>query len=106
MSEAKSHEEHGTAQYYWVWGGLLVLTAVEILLAYKHFFPPVQMLIILLVLSIIKAGMIIAYFMHLKFETKALVLTLLPMWIIVTCLLFVFFPDSFRALQLRWPPQP
>jgi hypothetical protein len=47
--------------------------------------------------------MIIAYFMHLKFERASLVWTLLPMWIIVTCLLLVFFPDSFRASELRFP---
>jgi cytochrome c oxidase subunit 4 len=100
MSEAKAHEEHGTAQYYWVWGGLLVLTAVEILLAYKHFFPPVQMLIILLVLSIIKAGMIIAYFMHLKFESGTMKVALMASLIVCLTLMFTFFPDAMRILQM------
>ena len=52
-----------------MWGGLLVLTAVEVVLAYRQVFQPVRMLEVLLVLSIIKSALIIGYFMHLKFET-------------------------------------
>lgn len=100
MSEAKAHEAHGTAQYYWVWGGLLVLTAVEILLAYKHFFPPVQMLAILLVLSIIKAWLIIAYFMHLKAESGVMKVALMASLVACLSLMSVFFPDAMRILDL------
>ncbi len=83
----------------WVW--LVVLTLVEIFLAYKpmaiHF-----MLTILLGLSIIKAALIVAYFMHLKFERLSLILTIVPMLVVCICLLFVFFPDSFRSSGLRY----
>lgn len=84
-----------------VWGGLLLLTAIEIFLGYR----PMKlqlMLTILLGLSIIKAALIIAYFMHLKFERLSLILTLVPMLVICICLLFVFFPDSFRSFGLRY----
>ena len=101
---AHEHAEASTKTYMIVWAVLLLLSAIEVYLGYIHL-PVALMLSLLMGLSLVKAGMIIAYFMHLKFETTALVLTLLPMWIIVTCLLFVFFPDSFRALELRWPPQ-
>lgn len=100
MSEAKTHEEHGTAQYYWVWGGLLALTAVEIFLAYRQVFPPVQMLIILLVLSFIKAGLIIAYFMHLKFEVGTMKVALMTVLVVCLGLMCVFFADAFRILEL------
>ena len=60
------------------------------------------MLTILMGLSIIKAALIVAYFMHLRFERLSLVLTLVPMLIVCICLLFVFFPDSFRSLNLRY----
>ena len=76
----------------WVW--LVVLTLVEIFLAYKTL-PIHIMLTILLGLSIIKAALIVAYFMHLKFERLSLILTVVPM-------LFVFFPDSFRSSELRY----
>jgi cytochrome c oxidase subunit 4 len=60
------------------------------------------MLTILVGLSIIKAALIVAYFMHLRFERLSLVLTLVPMLVICICLLFVFFPDSFRSKNNRY----
>lgn len=83
----------------WVW--LVVLTLIEIFLAYKPM-SHVVMLTILLGLSIIKAALIMAYFMHLKFERLSLILTLIPMLVVCILLLFVFFPDSFRSIGLRY----
>jgi cytochrome c oxidase subunit IV len=92
----------------WVW--LLVLTLIEIFLAYKPMSTRV-MLTILLGLSIIKAALIVAYFMHLKFERLSLILTIVPMLVVCILLLFVFFPDSLRSAGLRYqfkepPPVP
>lgn len=92
----------------WVW--LVVLTLIEIGLAYKPM-STVMMLSILLGLSIIKAALIVAYFMHLKFERLSLILTIVPMLVVCILLLFVFFPDSFRSRDLRYrfketPPAP
>ncbi|HLM25221.1 MAG TPA: cytochrome C oxidase subunit IV family protein [Pyrinomonadaceae bacterium] len=83
----------------WVW--LVVLTLIEIFLAYKPM-PIKLMLIVLLGLSIIKAALIVAYFMHLKFERLSLILTLVPMLVVCIILLFAFFPDSFRSAGLRY----
>src|ERR1044072_8058046 len=83
----------------WVW--LVVLTLVAILLPYRPI-PIHLMLIVLLGLSIIKAALIMAYFMHLKFERLSLIITLIPMLVVCICLLFVFFPDSFRSQGLRY----
>ena len=83
----------------WVW--LVGLTLVEIFLAYKPM-PIHLMLIVLLGLSIIKAALIVAYFMHLKFERLSLILTIVPMLVVCILLLFVFFPDSYRSLGLRY----
>jgi cytochrome c oxidase subunit IV len=82
----------------WIW--LLVITALEVFLGYIHL-PLFYMLTILMGLSIIKAALIIAYFMHLRFEKLTLVLTLIPALVICICLFAVFFPDSFRSLGLR-----
>jgi cytochrome c oxidase subunit 4 len=84
-----------------IWGWLLGLTLIEIFLAYRPM-PIHFMLTILMGLSIIKAALIVAYFMHLKFERLTLVLTIVPMLVICICLLFVFFPDSFRSSGLRY----
>jgi cytochrome c oxidase subunit IV len=102
MSEhAEEHFAGSNKLFSWIWAWLLILTAIEVFLAYKpmavHF-----MLIILMGLSIIKAALIIAYFMHLKFERFSLILTLVPMLVACICLLFVFFPDSFRSYGLRY----
>jgi cytochrome c oxidase subunit IV len=94
-------QEHGTKLYVTIWIYLLALTAFEVVLAYVHFFTPTHMLVILMVLSIVKAGLIMSYFMHLRFEKTSLILSLVPAVVVVIALLFVFFPDGFRVLELR-----
>src|SRR6266576_6521416 len=102
MSEhADEHFAGSNKLFTSVWVALVVLTLFEILLAYKTM-PIHIMLTILLGLSIIKAALIVAYFMHLKFERLSLILTLVPMLVICICLFFVFFPDSFRSSDLRY----
>ncbi|HEY6231735.1 MAG TPA: cytochrome C oxidase subunit IV family protein [Pyrinomonadaceae bacterium] len=87
----------------WVW--LLVLTGFEVFLGYIRL-PVVYMLVILMGASIVKAALIVAYFMHLRFERVNLVLTIVPAVVIAICLLLVFFPDSFRAKNLRYAAPP
>src|SRR5204863_5093545 len=76
----------------WVW--LLLLTGFEVFLGYIRL-NVVMMLVILMGASIIKAALIVAYFMHLRFERLNLVLTIVPAVVICICLLLIFFPDSF-----------
>jgi cytochrome c oxidase subunit 4 len=87
----------------WIW--LLALTGFEVFLGYINF-NVVLMLVILMGASIIKAALIIAYFMHLRFERLNLILTIVPALVICICLLLVFFPDSFRAKNLRYSGPP
>jgi caa(3)-type oxidase subunit IV len=100
MHDVAKHDD-SKGQYFWVWGALLVLTAVEVVLGYKQVFPPVRMLEVLLVLSVIKSALIIGYFMHLKFETAlmrwVLVLSVVACFIIMY---FFFFPDADRIIHL------
>jgi cytochrome c oxidase subunit 4 len=86
-----------------VWGGLLALTGVEVFLAYIHI-PPLAMLIVLMLLSIMKAALIVAYFMHLKFERISLVLMIVPTLVVLLSLFAILFPDSFRVRHLGPPP--
>jgi cytochrome c oxidase subunit 4 len=103
MSANHAHEHtESNRLYLTVWAALLGMTVIEVLLAYIQF-ATAPMLLALMALSLIKAGLIIAYFMHLKFERISLFWALVPMWIMVMVLLFVFFPDSFRAFELRFP---
>ena len=89
-----------TKEFLVVWIGLLVLTAIEVFLAYIHT-PPAIMLVALIGLSVIKAWMIIAWFMHMKFEKFSLFVTLFPMLILCILLLFIAMPDAVRALLMR-----
>jgi cytochrome c oxidase subunit IV len=96
-----AHAEPGVGLFTFVWVVLLGLTAIEVLLAYVQVLSLKGMLLVLLALSFVKAGMIVAYFMHLRYEKPILVLSLIPAVMVVICLLFMFFPDSLRALELR-----
>ena len=33
---AEQHRHHGRAQFLWVWLALLIMTAIEVYLAYQH----------------------------------------------------------------------
>jgi|SRR5215813_6692799 len=100
-AQADEHFAGSNKLFISVWVWLLVLTGIEVFLAYKPM-PIHYMLTILMGLSIIKAALIVAYFMHLKFERLSLVLTIVPVLVACICLLFVFFPDSFRSSGLRY----
>ncbi len=98
-------EAHGgtTRLYLAVWFGLLVFTGIEVYLGYIHL-PLHLMLTLLMGLSVMKAALIMAYFMHLRFERLSLFLTLVPILVLCLCLIMIFFfPDGFRLLQHRTP---
>jgi cytochrome c oxidase subunit IV len=97
---AVTAETGTTVTFSVVWIILLVFTGIEVLLAYEQV-TPVIMLTILVGLSVIKAALIIAYFMHLKFERFSLFLTLFPMVIFCILMMLVFMPDSIRAMLMR-----
>jgi len=95
-----AHDE-SKAVYFWVWAGLIFLTGVEVALAYEQVLQPVRMLEVLLVLSVVKAALIVLYFMHLKSEIRTM------RWLLVVsvCACFAlmwifFFPDADRIIRL------
>jgi cytochrome c oxidase subunit IV len=103
-TQAHAEEAHAGASVgtnLAVWIGLVAITFLEVFLAYEQLQPTV-MLTILVVLSLFKAGMIMSWFMHLKFEKFSLVLLLIPAMIFCICMMFIFFfPEAFRLLQMR-----
>tara|TARA_B100000949_G_scaffold214710_1_gene210434 strand:- start:409 stop:729 length:321 start_codon:yes stop_codon:yes gene_type:complete len=99
MMTETTGEAHGNRLYLVVWTILLILTIVEVILAYQYL-SVVAMLIFLVGLSLVKAVLIMAYFMHLRFERLSLTLTLIPALVICLTLLLIFFPDSLRLLEL------
>lgn len=99
-STEQGHADGGKKVFYVVWGALLVMTLLETLLAYQQLDLKV-MLGLLMTLSIIKASLIISYFMHLRYERRSLVLTLMPALVFVIGMMFVVFPDSIRLYTMR-----
>lgn len=82
----------------WLW--LIVLTAIEVFLGYIHV-PLTMLLVSVIGLSVVKAVLIMAYFMHLKFERLGLILTIVPAMVVCILLFVLFFPDGFRAFSLK-----
>ena len=95
------HFEGGTRLFGNILLSLLALTFIEVVLAYIKIHDLRVFLTILMGLSLVKAALIVAYFMHLKFERLSLVLTLVPILVVCICLLFTVFPDSRRAFEQR-----
>jgi cytochrome c oxidase subunit IV len=96
-----AHKPGSTRLFVTIWVALLALTFVEVFLAYERV-PVNIMLTVLIGLSLIKAALIISYFMHLRFERLGLFLTLIPAMVFCICMmLIVFFPDSVRLLNMR-----
>ncbi len=97
--EALEHRAHSHLPFYVVWGVLLGITAIEVILAYQNL-PAVRMLSILLALSIVKAALIISWFMHLRYEITRMRRVLMLSLCICLALMCIFFPDAFRILNL------
>lgn len=95
-----THAPGSKRLFLYVWGWLLTMTAVEVVLAYQHLGVKL-MLGLLMSLSFVKVTLIISYFMHLRYERPSLAVTLMPALVLVIVLLFAFFPDSLRLLELR-----
>ena len=99
-SGSEGHQVGSPKLFLTVWVMLAGLTGIEVLLGYEELEPKL-MLTLLVILSVIKVGLIVAYFMHLKFERLSLSLALIPATIFcIMMMVLFFFRDSERILQL------
>jgi cytochrome c oxidase subunit 4 len=99
-----SHAAGTTSMFLTVWISLVAITAGEVFLAYLEYMRerPALMLTLLVGLSIIKAALIMSYFMHLKFERRSLTLVLVTSTVFCLCMIIIFFmPDGHRLLDMR-----
>src|SRR5260370_38366419 len=97
---AEQQRHHSKSLFFYVWGALLLMTAIEVYLTYQNM-QPLKMLTILMGLSLIKAALIIGYFMHLKYEVSRM--KWLTMCSVVACLIFMtifFFPEARLIFEL------
>ncbi|HLJ42138.1 MAG TPA: cytochrome C oxidase subunit IV family protein [Candidatus Acidoferrales bacterium] len=97
----ETHQPGTKKLFMWVWFWLLILTGVEVLLAYMRLEPHL-MLVLLIGLSLIKSALIVAYFMHLRFEKLGLFLIIVPTLVFCLVMILIFvFPDSLRIVRLH-----
>ena len=94
-----AHSQSHAGLFIKVWAALLVLTLVEVVLAYIQL-GQVMMITLLMGLSVVKTALIMAYFMHLKFDKPALSwLLCVPLAGCLLIMVVYFFPDSYRILE-------
>jgi len=82
--------------YVWVWVGLMILTGMTVSMAGMN----LGRLSILIVLAIaaFKSGLVLSYFMHLKYETGMLFKLMIP---IVLAVLTIFIGLTFTDIAFR-----
>ena len=95
------HEaEHKEPRYGMVWVGLLVLTLVELWVA-QCGMPKIGIVISLCALALVKAGMVAAYFMHLKFEKRLMWVIAAAPLIFGVILAIGAYPDSEHSTDAK-----
>lgn len=96
---AEEQRHHSKGTFFWVWGVLLILTGIEVYLAYQNM-NLVRMLTLLLGLSVVKAALIIGYFMHMKYEISRMKWITMSSLTICLVLMCIFLPDAYRIVEL------
>ena len=82
--------------YVWVWVGLLILTGLTVSMAGMNLGR--LSIAIVLAIAAIKSGLVLGYFMHLKYETGLLFKLMIP---IVLAALTIFIGLTFTDIAFR-----
>jgi len=73
---AEGNQEHPLSIYFWIWGLLFVLSFFSYMVDYMNFQGGIRWALIL-IFMFLKAGFIVAIFMHMAWERLALKLAIL-----------------------------
>ena len=94
-----SEKAHRYRTYWIIWAVLLIATVVMIFIGDANI-PASMQAVLLLLGSVLKASLIVFYFMHLRYEKAGLVITVLA-GIFVTSLLMFLLPayDGTQILE-------
>ncbi len=87
----KENDYHGHPNYLRVFIYLLILLAVSLVAGY--FLSPLAAIIVIFLTAIIKGGLVMANFMHLKFEPTLIWIVVAAFLFIVLALFWGVFPD-------------
>ncbi len=90
----ESGQQHPLSLYFWIWGLLVVLSFFSYMVDYMDFQGGLRWALILLFMFL-KAGFIVAIFMHLAWERLALKVVILgpPIALLVLILLMTYESD-------------
>ena len=93
-SHAETHQEHPIKLYLVVWGWLFILSAGSYMVDYLQFEGYLRWSLIL-IFMMLKAGLIVAVFMHMAWERLALAyaIVLPPVLVLVFVAIMVFESD-------------
>jgi caa(3)-type oxidase subunit IV len=91
-------QQHPISTYLWVWGLLFVFSAFSYLVDYFHLQGMLRWSLILLFMMI-KAGLIVAVFMHMRWERLALMYAImLPPALVLVFVALMTFESDYTAL--------
>ncbi len=76
MARAEEHQQHPISIYLWIWGLLFVISTLSYLVDYFQFQGYLRWSLII-VFMLLKAGLIVAIFMHMAWERLALTFAIL-----------------------------
>jgi cytochrome c oxidase subunit IV len=90
----ETEQQHPISIYFWIWGLLFVLSFFSYMVDYLNFQGGVRWALIL-IFMFLKAGFIVAIFMHMAWERLALKFAILlpPIALLVFVLLMTFEAD-------------
>jgi len=101
MSNTNSHvegQQHPLSVYIWIWIALFVLSACSYAVDYFHFEGYLRWTLIL-IFMFLKAGLIIAVFMHMMWERLALVYALgIPVIAVFVFIALMVFESDYTFL--------
>jgi len=88
-----------------VWFGVIAINLVELFVA-TRLAETRALFFVLMALALVAAGLVMAFFMHLKYERRNLVLSLIPALLFVLFMTIEMFPDSSRLNRMHPQFQP
>jgi cytochrome c oxidase subunit 4 len=83
--------------YFWVWAGLIVLTGVTVSVAGMQLGR--WAILLPLLIAGTKSGLVLNYFMHLRYERLPVFRVIIPLTLVV---LMVFILLTFSDVAFRW----
>lgn len=100
----KDHEDHGDIfkLYLMVFGALTVATAVSFG-AYELVSNETTRLVIIMIVSVIKATLVAYIFMHLKFDWGKVFAIMIPVVVMAIMMIIVLLPDIVLAWHEKAP---